>query len=181
MHPEQKRIFQSMTPEQKLKVALQLYYSARELKAAGLRFQHPDWRYDERDTLFSRQDLVPGTSRYEEYYARHPENKAADNRFRRKPGLLKAGTSYYDPILFAAAASIFEKVADDSFAISWDTVITGLGSGVLAKPATGNVSYGAEQELVLTAYDQWHVWRNIGDNQYEWIYSYAFGVGHGLW
>jgi hypothetical protein len=77
--------------------------------------------------------------------------------------------------------AIFEKIADDSFAISWDTIISGLGSGVLAKPATGNVSYGAEQELVLTAYDQWHVWRNVGDNQYEWIYSYAFGVGHGLW
>jgi len=43
MHPEQKRIFQSMIPEQKLKVALQLYYSARELKAAGLRMFHPDW------------------------------------------------------------------------------------------------------------------------------------------
>ncbi len=77
------------------------------------RFQNPDRRYDERDTLFSRQDLVPGTGRYEEYYARRPENKAADNRFRRKPGLLKAGTSYYDPILFAAAASIFEKVVDE--------------------------------------------------------------------
>jgi len=43
MHPEQKRIFQSMTPEQKLKTALRLYYSARELKAAGLRVQYPDW------------------------------------------------------------------------------------------------------------------------------------------
>jgi hypothetical protein len=43
MHPEQKRIFQSMTPEQKLEVALRLYYSARELKAAGLRAQHTDW------------------------------------------------------------------------------------------------------------------------------------------
>ena len=43
MHPEQKRIYQSMTPEQKLEVALRLYYSARELKAAGLRAQHPDW------------------------------------------------------------------------------------------------------------------------------------------
>jgi hypothetical protein len=43
MHPEQKRIFQSMTPEKKLEVALQLYYSAKELKAAGLRFQNPDW------------------------------------------------------------------------------------------------------------------------------------------
>jgi hypothetical protein len=43
MHPEQKRIFQSMTPEQKLKVALRFYHSARDLKAAGLRFQNPDW------------------------------------------------------------------------------------------------------------------------------------------
>jgi hypothetical protein len=43
MHPEQKRIYQSMTAEQKLEVSLRLYYSARELKAAGLRAQHPDW------------------------------------------------------------------------------------------------------------------------------------------
>jgi len=43
MHPEQKRIFQSMTPEQKIKIALRLYHSARELKAAGLRSQNPDW------------------------------------------------------------------------------------------------------------------------------------------
>ena len=39
----QKEIFRSMTPTQKLDMALRLYYSARELKAAGLRAQHPDW------------------------------------------------------------------------------------------------------------------------------------------
>ena len=32
-----------MTPEQKLRIAFDLYLSARELKAAGLRAQHPDW------------------------------------------------------------------------------------------------------------------------------------------
>jgi hypothetical protein len=32
-----------MTPEKKLQVALDLYYSAKELKAAGLKRQHPDW------------------------------------------------------------------------------------------------------------------------------------------
>ncbi len=32
-----------MTPSQKLKVAMDPYYSARELKAAGLRCQNPDW------------------------------------------------------------------------------------------------------------------------------------------
>lgn len=32
-----------MTPEQKLQVALDLYQSAKALKAAGLKQQHPDW------------------------------------------------------------------------------------------------------------------------------------------
>ena len=32
-----------MTPEKKLQVALDLYYSAKELKAAGLKQQHPEW------------------------------------------------------------------------------------------------------------------------------------------
>ncbi len=43
MHPEQKRIFQAMSADQKLSAALKLYYSAKELKEVGLRVQHPDW------------------------------------------------------------------------------------------------------------------------------------------
>ncbi len=35
-----------MTPEQKLRVVLNLYYSARKLKLSGLREQHPDWSED---------------------------------------------------------------------------------------------------------------------------------------
>jgi thymidylate kinase len=43
MHSEQKRIYQSMTPQQKLQIAMDLYNTARRLKAAGLKSQHPDW------------------------------------------------------------------------------------------------------------------------------------------
>ena len=32
-----------MTPQQKLEQAAMLYRSARELKAAALRTEHPDW------------------------------------------------------------------------------------------------------------------------------------------
>jgi len=39
----QKEIFKKMTPEQKLKVAMRLCWSARRLKAAWLRQQNPDW------------------------------------------------------------------------------------------------------------------------------------------
>jgi len=39
----QKKIYQSMSPDQKLKLALRLYHSAKELKAAALHHQHPEW------------------------------------------------------------------------------------------------------------------------------------------
>jgi hypothetical protein len=41
--PEQIEIFRAMPGEQKLKLAEQLYWTARKLKAAGVRAQHPDW------------------------------------------------------------------------------------------------------------------------------------------
>jgi hypothetical protein len=43
MNPEQIKAFKSMTPAMKLRLAESLYYSARALKEAGLRAQHPDW------------------------------------------------------------------------------------------------------------------------------------------
>ena len=43
MHPLQEKIYQSMTPEQKLRIAIQLYSSARQLKMAALRHAHPYW------------------------------------------------------------------------------------------------------------------------------------------
>jgi len=43
MHPLQKKIFKEMSPAKKLELSAQLYYSARELKAAALRQQHPSW------------------------------------------------------------------------------------------------------------------------------------------
>jgi len=43
MHPEQKKAYQAMTPEQKVKLALDLYFSAREFRAAGLKKRHPEW------------------------------------------------------------------------------------------------------------------------------------------
>ena len=36
-------ILRAMTPEQKLRAASSLYWTARNLKAAGVRLAHPDW------------------------------------------------------------------------------------------------------------------------------------------
>jgi hypothetical protein len=41
--PEQFEAFRRMSPGRRLALAEKLYWSARELKAAWLRTQHPDW------------------------------------------------------------------------------------------------------------------------------------------
>ena len=41
--PEQIAIYRHVTPERRLSLAEQLYWSAREIKAAWLRAQHADW------------------------------------------------------------------------------------------------------------------------------------------
>jgi hypothetical protein len=43
LHPAQVAAFRRMTPAEKLEIALQLRQAAWELKAAGLRTQHPEW------------------------------------------------------------------------------------------------------------------------------------------
>jgi hypothetical protein len=40
---EQIKVLRAMSGQQRLKVAGRLYWSARKMKAAGLRAQHPDW------------------------------------------------------------------------------------------------------------------------------------------
>ena len=44
--PEQIAALRAMSGERRLRLAEQLYWSARKMKAAGLRSQHPDWPED---------------------------------------------------------------------------------------------------------------------------------------
>jgi len=44
--PKQIEILRAMSGERRLRLAEQLYWSARKLKIAGLRAQHPDWPDD---------------------------------------------------------------------------------------------------------------------------------------
>jgi len=40
---EQIKILRAMSGQERLRVAQKLYWSARKVKAAGLRAHHPDW------------------------------------------------------------------------------------------------------------------------------------------
>ena len=71
----------------------------------------PKGRIDERDTMFSRNELKPGTDDYEKYYRNNPDKKPLDDIFRSNPGLLKPGSSQYHPFHFASADASFEAIA----------------------------------------------------------------------
>lgn len=72
----------------------------------------PATRFDERDVMFSRARLVPGSKRFQEYYERNPENLAPDERFRAEAGLLRKGATLYEPLSFAAADASFRTVEE---------------------------------------------------------------------
>ncbi|MGD8649925.1 MAG: hypothetical protein PVJ77_25545 [Desulfobacterales bacterium] len=61
MHPEQKKIYQLMTAAQKLDISLKLYYSAKALKAAAIKEQHPDWNEEKINKKVNEIFLYAGT------------------------------------------------------------------------------------------------------------------------
>ena len=66
----------------------------------------------ERDVMFSRVRLVPGSKRFTEYYERNPECFEPDERFRAEAGLLRKGSTLYEPLSFAAADASFRTVEE---------------------------------------------------------------------
>jgi reductive dehalogenase len=68
----------------------------------------PKIRFDERDIVFSRSRLKPGSPEFEAYYNMRPENLALDNKFRKLPGLLSPEAQKAEPSFFASAKACFD-------------------------------------------------------------------------
>ncbi len=64
-------------------------------------------RVDERDIMFARGRLRPGSPEFDAYYLQRPENLAGDNRTRSLPGLLSPEAEKAEPLAFAAADAGF--------------------------------------------------------------------------
>jgi ferredoxin len=68
----------------------------------------PQKRVDERDIMFARAHLSPGSPEHEAYYARRPENLASDEKIRALPGLLSPDAQKANAQIFAVAEASFE-------------------------------------------------------------------------
>jgi ferredoxin len=67
----------------------------------------PSRRVDERDIMFARARLKPGSPQYEAYYSMRPQNRAGDDKTRSLPGLLSPDARKADPVAFASAEASF--------------------------------------------------------------------------
>jgi ferredoxin len=67
-------------------------------------------RIDERDIMFSRNELKNDGKEYNNYYDAHPEKKNVDDNIREKPGILAKETTFYNEVLFASAKATFKTV-----------------------------------------------------------------------
>jgi ferredoxin len=67
----------------------------------------PSKRFDERDIVFARSRLVPGSAEFSSYYEMRPEHKSIDDRFRELPGLLSMEAQLANRWAFASAKASF--------------------------------------------------------------------------
>ena len=67
----------------------------------------PNHRVDERDIMFARARLVPGSEQFDAYYGRRPEDRESDDRTRALPGLLSPETPAAEAVAFGSAEASF--------------------------------------------------------------------------
>ena len=70
-------------------------------------FNQPTDQVDEREIIFARARLEPGTPLYESYYKDHPQQKSQDDASREQTGLLSPDASFMDPLHRASAVGSF--------------------------------------------------------------------------
>lgn len=79
----------------------------------------PRERYDERDAMFSRAALVPGTPSYQAAYARRPDLKEVDDGLRSLPQLTEPGGTFYDEAVMEETDRYFRGIEDLSIDEEW--------------------------------------------------------------
>ena len=150
----------------------------------------PSRRVDERDIMFARGRLVPGSPEYELYYAMRPQNKQGDDHTRSLPGLLSPDAELAEPVAFAAAEACFDltealrdhvdgKAAErrvERAPGEWTTALGGLARSL------GAVDVGVTELRSYHVYS--HVGRGSGaygeavDLDHRWTFAFTVEMDH---
>ena len=124
----------------------------------------PTRRFDERDIMFARARLEPGSPNYEAYYSMRPENKKSDDNTRSKPGLLSLKAKLANKILFTSPEASFTltevmgemvagPVTEEKITLPVEKMTTYL---------KGLAGYYGALEVGITELMPYHVYSHIG-------------------
>lgn len=124
----------------------------------------PSRRFDERDIMFARGRLVPGSPEHKAYYAMRPQNLLGDDLTRSLPGLLSPDAELADEVVFAAAEASFDLTEAVRHSVDGEVApdrverTPGQWTAILKEYAR---SYGAV-DVGVAELQPYHVYSNIG-------------------
>ena len=126
--------------------------------------EEPQTRIDERDIMFARARLEPGTPNYEAYYAMRPEKKMSDDKTRSLPGLLSPKASEANHLIFAATGATFAFIKELHDAV--DGPVAPEQAEFQAGPGTDHIKelarYWGARDVGITELKPYHVYSHIG-------------------
>lgn len=130
----------------------------------------PRDRFDERDIMFARARLVPGSLEYRAYYAMRPENQIGDDRTRALPGLLSPDASKASLLAFASAEASFSLT--EALREEVNGPVAAVRSKVSPDQLTSYIKgiacyYGA-YTVGITELQPYHVYSHIGRGSGEY-------------
>ena len=152
----------------------------------------PSKRFDERDIMFARARLELGSSNFNAYYDMKPENLAADELTRTKPGLFSNQSLFANPPLFAAADASFFLTENLSDAV--DGPINPIRQTFTTNCITEFIKeltlyYGA-LSVGIAKLQPYHVYSNIGrgsgeygaplEVEHEFAIAFTVEMDHGI-
>jgi len=138
----------------------------------------PRSRFDERDIMFARARLAPGSPNYEAYYQMRPEKKKIDDHTRSKPGLFSPDSKLANEYLFTSPEASF-------------TLTEVMGEMVEGNPAERKLTLPIEKmtdyvkglakfygalNVGITVLHPYHLYSNIGRGQ--GVYGAEIPVEH---
>jgi ferredoxin len=126
--------------------------------------EEPKTHIDERDIMFARARLEPGTPNYKAYYTLHPEREAGDDKSRSLPGILSPESSEAEPLVFGATEATFEFIERLHDAVNGPVASehvvhqAGPGTGYIK----GLARYWGARDVGITELKPHHVYSHIG-------------------
>ena len=124
----------------------------------------PTRRFDEREIMFARAYLQPGSPEYQVYYEMHPEHEKGDRQTRAQPGLLSPEAKFANSFHFAATDGSFDLTSalreSVNGPIAGDT--KSLSPTQMRDFVVGLAHYFGARDVGITELRPYHLYSHVG-------------------